>query len=126
MGTETIISTILSNAGFAGALLIAVGWAYWKKDRSEKATQVALVKQAEKHTEQITELQKAHAEQLTTLAEKRTEDAHRVLKEIQDLTKEQNQVLSQVAVTNADVASTLTEVRRDIRDRNNKDKEETL
>ena len=101
-----------------------VGWAYWKKDRSEKVTQIALVKLAEKHGADTKALQKMHVEQITSIADTRTEDAHRLLRELQALTVEQNTVMSQIAVTNADVASALQEVRRDIRDRNHKDSAE--
>lgn len=115
-----VIETILTNAGVAGALLIVMGWAYWKKDKSEKATQVALVKQAERHGQEQLALQAEFVEQLKILSDKRTEDAQRFARELMAQNEANTAALQAVAVTNADVKTMLIEARRDIRTRNRK------
>lgn len=115
---DGVVQTLLTNAGVAGALLIVLGWAYWQKDRSEKATQTALVKQAEKHAQEIQRLHGEFVEQLKVVSEKRTTDAQRVASELMLTAQNQTQALHDVAVTNTKVEAVLTEVRRDIRHRN--------
>jgi len=115
---DSVISQILSAAGFAGALLIVMGWAYWKKDKSEKATQIALVKQAEEHGSQIKALQQEFITQLQALSEKRTDDAQQYATMLRTMTENQMRAVQEVAVTNTEVKAVLIEIRRDIRTRN--------
>jgi hypothetical protein len=115
---EAAVQNILSAAGFAGALLIVLGWAYWKKDQSEKAAQIALVRQAEKHKNDVTELQSTFIAQLITIADKRTSDAQHVGLELLDASAKQTNAMREVAVTNTEVRAALVEVRREIRHRN--------
>lgn len=115
---DNVVTTILSNAGFAGALLIVVGWAYWKKDRSDKAGQMALTTQAENHGKQIKSLQDEFIAKLDELSEKRVADAKEYARQLKEIGDQQAQAVSEVAVTNTEVKAVLLEVRRDIRDRN--------
>lgn len=119
--TSDIVRQILTSAGFAGALLLVLGWAYWKKDRSEKATQVALVKQEKENSKRRDELHTAYALRIEALGAKRVEDAQRVNHELMELAEKQMTALQAVAVTNTEVTAYLTEIRREIRHRNDAD-----
>lgn len=117
---DQAITTLVTNAGVAGAVLVILGWAYWKKDRAEKSAQVALVKQAEKHGQEQLALQSEFIEQLKLVAHARTEDAQRFVGELMKISEANNEALSQIALTNVEVKAVLIEIRRDIRDRNRK------
>lgn len=117
---EAVVQQLLTSAGFAGALLIVLGWAYWRKDRSEKAAQVALVKQAEKHGQDVKALQEAFIARLTEISDRRTTDAHRVSGELLGQATKHHEAMQEVAQTNARLRATLIEVRREIRHRNRK------
>lgn len=115
---DSVASTLISNAGAVGAALVVLGWAYWQKEKSEKAAQIALVKQAEKHAETIAKQQAEFTEQLQAIAAKRTEDAQKVTDLLLGLVRECTNALQSVAVTSSDLKTVLEELRRDVRDRN--------
>lgn len=112
---DNAIDQILGAAGFAGALLVVLGWAYWRKDMSEKAAQVALVKQAEKHGLAMKALQSEFIVHLQDLQEKRTGDAQRVSSELLTLSRQQTAAVREVAVTNTEIRTSMGEVRRVLR-----------
>ena len=118
-----IISTILSQAGFAGAVLIVCGYALYRKDLEAKTDKAALVKQAEKHSDDLQKLHEAFVVQLQAGQDRRTADAQRYADELVSLSKKSATAMQDVAVTNTEVRGTLLEVRREIRYRNRKPSE---
>lgn len=118
-----VVSTILSQAGFAGAVLIVLGYAYYRKDTESKTDKIALVAQAEKHAVDIQKLHEGFIAQLQAQAEHRLADAHKAAEELMSLSKKTTTAMTDVAVTNAEVRATLLEVRREIRYRNRKPSE---
>lgn len=118
-----VLSTILSNAGFAGAILIVCAYALYRKDLESKTDKLALVQQAEKHALDIQKLHTEFVGQLQTLADRRTTDAQRAAEELAAVAKKSATAMQDVAVTNTEVRGTLIEVRREIRYRNRKPSE---
>ena len=118
-----VLSTILSNAGLAGAILIVCGYALYRKDLEARTDKAALVKQAEKHSDELQKLHEGFVVQLQAIADRRTADAQRSADELIALGKKSATAMQDVAVTNTEVRGTLLEVRREIRYRNRKPSE---
>lgn len=115
---DGVIGQILSAAGFAGALLILLGAAYWRKERSEITALRALTIQAEDHGKQIRLLQADFIVKLEELSNKRTSEAREYAEALRRVTDNLMKVVQEVAVTNTEVKAVLLEIRRDIRHRN--------
>ncbi len=120
---ETVLSTILTNAGFAGALLAVCGWALWKKDGQVKELQAAAVARekelGEKHLERVERLTAEYTSKIGASYEARTADLTRVLEESEERNEKATDVLLAVNTTLVQMNGVLTEVRADVRRRRN-------
>jgi hypothetical protein len=114
---ETILETILTNAGFAGALLAVCGWALWKKDQQVKDLQTAAVAREKELGERIERLTTEYTGKLTTLAEARTADLTRVLGEERETNEKNAEVMLAVNTTLTQILGVMSEVRADVRRR---------
>lgn len=115
---ETILETILTNAGFAGALLAVCGWALWKKDRQVKDLQAAAVAREKAHAKALGTLAGEFTEKLSTLAEARTTDAHRYGGELLEMKDRDNSTWMAINTTLTEVKGVLENVRHDVSRRN--------
>ncbi len=115
---DTLLETILTNAGFAGAILAVCGWALWKKDQQVKELQAAAVLREKELGERIEHLTAEYTDKLTRLAEARTADLTRVLGEEREGNEKHVGVMGAVNTTLTQILGVMSEVRADVRRRN--------
>ena len=114
---DSVLQTILTNAGFAGALLIIAFWALWKKDCQVKELQAEAVTREKELGLRIEQLTTEYAGKLTTLADSRTTDLTKVLCEERENNEKNGAVMLAVNLTLTQILGVMSEVRADVRRR---------
>lgn len=114
---DTVIETILTNAGFAGALLTIAGYALWKKDLQVKSLQESAVTREREHAERIGMLAGEYTGKLGIIADARTSDAQHVARELMDLQEKDASATMEINTTLTELKGVLVEIRTDVRRR---------
>jgi hypothetical protein len=114
---ETILETILTNAGFAGALLAVCGWALWKKDAQVKDLQAAAVAREKEVAAETKALTAEYIAKLGTIADARTSDAQRVTGTLMELQEKDTESTIMINTTLVGLKNVMTEIRADVRRR---------
>ena len=111
---DTILETILTNAGFAGALLAVCGWALWKKDQQVRALQEAAIARTDAHAAQMGTLAGEFTAKLSTLHEARTNDVRIYGGELVEMKDRDNSTWMAINTTLTELKGTLENVQAEV------------
>jgi hypothetical protein len=114
---DHLLEIILTNAGFAGALLIIAGWALWKKDQQVRELTAAAIEREREVGTKFEALTAEYTAKLTVAHNARTNDSQRVRVELSALqAADTKATVAQVAVL-TQLTGVLAEIRQDVRPR---------
>jgi len=114
---ETVLTTILTNAGFAGALLAVCGYALYRKDLEVKELQASAVNRERENATSMQALAVEYTVKLGVIADARTSDAQRVTGTLMDLQEKDTQSTLLVNNTLTELKGVMAEIRADVRRR---------
>jgi len=114
---ESILETILTNAGFAGAVLAVCGWALWKKDQQVKALQDEAVLREREQAAAMGAYAGEFAAKLGAIADARTSDAQRVVGSLMELQEKDMNATMALNTTLTELKGAMIEMRADVRRR---------